>query len=256
MKRIFGLFVLMGVLMIPSVGFAAGDQLGIYVAPKFVYGLTQIESIKEYWTNGADQGVQGHGSKTDNAFGGSLAIGYDFGKKFSVPIRTELEYAIFSGFEGKNTLTYVHGGTSKTEWEVFKQKFQLQTLFFNAYWDINTGTKLTPYVGAGIGMAFINSKWTASGYTVTAAPDPWSERSGSKMNANFAWNIGAGLGYDITDNWTIDVGYRFVGLGSVKTGSYGVPIDTAGRQDEIANTHLKTKNLYQHQFALGVRFTF
>jgi len=34
---------------------------------------------------------------------------------------------------------------------------------------------------------------------------------------NFAWNIGAGVGFDLTENWTLDAGYRFVGLGSVKT---------------------------------------
>jgi len=75
---------------------------------------------------------------------------------------------------------------------------------------------------------------------------------------NFAWNIGAGVGFDLTENWTLDAGYRFVGLGSVKTKTG--PLEVGG--DLFDGTiidgrgHGKTKNLYQHQFALGLRYTF
>ena len=266
MKRIIGLLAIVGMLAIPSVSFAASDQIGIYVAPKFVYGLTQMKSIKmanydEYLAGSGDgTGSSGNmGSSTDNTFGGSIAIGYDFSKKFNVPIRTELEYAAFSTAKAKHYELVVAPPPSPNVEDLWMEKsFQIQTLFLNAYWDIKTGTQFTPYVGAGLGIGFIDTKlrdWGAS-YNLGYDPsdplydyDPFSY-SFSKRGTNFAWNLSAGLGYDITDNWTIDAGYRFVSYGSVNSAK------EQGEGSDGVATYYKTKNLYQHQFALGIRYTF
>jgi opacity protein-like surface antigen len=239
MKRILGVLLLVGVMAMPTVASSA-EQIGVYVAPKFVYGLTQMDGAKGHWSDGGDSESIRIGSKTDDAFGGSLAIGYDFDKRFGVPIRAELEYAGFSKVEAKRSYS-----VDPTDSAKMKQTFGIQTLFVNAYWDINTGTQFTPYLGAGLGMAFINTKFTDKGDDTIEGP--WNESTGSKNVTNFAWNVGAGLGYDFTENWTLDVGYRFVGLGSVKTKSYS---------DDDYKMYGKTDNLYQHQFAVGIRYTF
>jgi len=264
MKRILGLMVLVGVLMIPSVGSA--DQIGIYVAPKFVYGLTQMRGVKvaedyDYAGSlppGTTPSSGNLGSHTDNTFGGSIAIGYDFSKKFNVPVRTELEYAAFSTAEAKHHQRIVFDDTDHEDlWN--KQTYQIQTLFINAYWDINTGTKFTPYLGAGLGMGFIGTKARDWGASYNPADpygpdrDEFDNPINKKTRTNFAWNIGAGVGYDITDNWTIDAGYRFVGLGSVKSGNNREYDDNG---DFLGNSWFKTRNLYHHQFAIGLRFTF
>jgi outer membrane autotransporter protein len=242
MKRIALILGLLGVMALPGFATAAeGKQLGVYVAPKFVYGLTQMDGAKAHWSESGDSGSERIGNKTDDTFGGSIAIGYDFDKKFGVPVRAELEYAGFSKAETKKTF----GDDEYTE--KIKQTFGIQTLFLNAYWDINTGTKFTPYIGAGLGMGFIKTKYKASGYDYADPDDPWTESTGSKNVTNFAWNVGAGLGYDFTENWTMDIGYRFVGLGSVKTKTYS---------GDDYKVYGKTDNLYQHQFAIGVRYTF
>lgn len=242
MKRILGVLLLVGVMVTPTIA-SAGEQIGIYVAPKFVYGLTQMDSFKGHFNEAGDSYSQSGGSRTDDTFGGSIAIGYDFDKKFGVPIRAELEYAGFSKAETQKS----YGDEDFTS--KMKQTFGIQTLFANAYWDINTGTKFTPYVGAGLGMAFINTKFKDSGYDNADPDDSWNDSTGSKNVTNFAWNVGAGLGYDFTENWTMDIGYRFVGLGSVKTKTY------SSSEDDFA-MYGKTSNLYQHQIAVGVRYTF
>ena len=237
MKRLFCLLLLTG-LMTAAAPALAAEQLGVYVAPKFVYGLTQMDSVKTHLQVGGESGSLKTGDKTDDTFGGSIAIGYDFDKKFGIPIRAELEYAGFSEAEAKKT--YHDGGDSHK----LKQTFNIQTLFVNAYWDIDTGTQFTPYVGAGLGMGFIRTKLRYSGEDATST---WGASSGSKTVTNFAWNVGLGLGYDITENWTVDAGYRFVGLGSVKTKTFSEPGFEA---------HGKASDLYQHQVSLGVRYTF
>lgn len=237
MRRLLGLLLLIG-LMTTATPALAAEQLGVYVAPKFIYALTQMDSVKTHLSVGADSGTLRIGDETDDTFGGSIAVGYDFDKRFGIPIRAELEYAGFSEAEAKKT--YRDGGDSHK----LKQTFTIQTLFVNAYWDIDTGTQFTPYIGAGAGMGFIRTKLRYNGED---AAFTWGASTGSKTVTNFAWNVGAGVGYDITDNWTVDVGYRFVGLGSVKTktfSEYGV------------EAYGKAGDLYQHQFAVGFRYTF
>lgn len=243
MKRYLGFLAACLLLVFATPVFAA-EQSGVYVVPKFVYGLVQMDSVKGHWRDWADgdSGAERIGNKTDNTFGGSIAIGYDFDKQFDVPVRAELEYAGFSRAEAKRTQINEDGDPEK-----WKQTFGIQTLFVNAYWDIDTGTRLTPYLGAGLGLGIIKTKFKSSGHDATDPSDSWSSDTGSKNVTNFAWNLGAGLGYDFTDNWTLDLGYRFVGLGSVKTKTY---------KDEDGSFHGKTSNLYQHQFAVGVRYTF
>ena len=245
MKRIIGMMVLAVALMVPSASFAEGDQIGVYVAPKFVYGYTMMNSVKGVGLGAGDPEPTTYrvGSKDDNVFGGSLAIGYDFDKRFRVPIRTELEYTIFSEAEAKRNYSY--GEFFPDEDLTRRQTFRIQTLFLNAYWDINTGTQFTPYVGAGIGAAFIKTEGNSSGSNPIEGS--WDMDFGSKTVTNFAWNVGAGLGYDITNNWTVDLGYRFVGLGSVKTATY---------HEGGEWIRMKSSGLYQHQVSLGIRYTF
>jgi opacity protein-like surface antigen len=235
MKKFIVLSALLGVLAVaphPS-AFAAdvvgSDQIGIYVAPKFVYGLTHISGSKVV-SPGESRST---GTHNDSAFGGSVAVGYDFEKQLAVPVRAEIEYAAFSQVEAKRHSSSALDGT-------VKQTYNIHTVFANAYFDIDTSTLVTPYVGAGLGTAFITSK---AKYT----PDDGSgnERTGSKTKTNLAWNVGTGVGFDFTDNITLDVGYRFVGLGSAKT-----------KTESVQEWHGKTDGLYQHQFSTGVRVTF
>ena len=132
-----------------------------------------------------------------------------------------------------------------------ERDFGIQTLFANTYLDIKNATQFTPYVGFGLGMGFINTK---SKVTIPGAD--FSANTGSKTVSNFAWNVGAGVGIALNQNWTVDAGYRFVGLGSVNSKSKNTEMlpEIPGLLVHGFNT--KTKNLYQHQVALGLRYTF
>ena len=256
MKRFMGALILVAMLVVPTVCFADGNQVGVYVVPKFVYGLTQTSGVKvhERYEHTRSPYAFNIGSNTDSTFGGSIALGYDFSKKFNVPIRAELEYSAFSKADKGKNFTVIGNTPTNVTYEKWSQSYQVQTLFLNAYWDIDTGTKFTPYFGAGLGMGFIGTKVGADGDTYDAGvlQESWDIKIGSKTVTNFAWNVSAGLGYDITDHWTIDAGYRFVGLGSVKTGTYTEPSGSGG----TLSVHGKTDNLFQHQFSIGARYTF
>lgn len=211
-KIIVTLFCLM---LVPSVALA-GDY-GVYVEPKLFYGFTVMDTTKGHYPGGKIKS-----DDDDSVFGGGLAVGYNFNKRFGAPIRAELEFSYFSEAES----SFSKRGHKAS------QDLDIGTLFANAYWDFNNRTRFTPYVGGGLGVAFIDSEGKVDGRSL-----------GSKDTTNFAWNLGTGVGFAITDDLDISIGYRFAWLGDAKTKSRGA-------------YQAKSEDIYMHQVNLGLRYTF
>ena len=66
----------------------------------------------------------------------------------------------------------------------------IDSVLGNLYFDFDTGTSFTPYIGAGAGYGW-------------ASVDNGSDLDG------FAFALMAGVGFDFSENLTLDVGYRF-----------------------------------------------
>lgn len=127
----------------------------------------------------------------DKVLGGSFAAGVST-KVNGGAVRAELEYN--KNADAKKTHN-LYG-------RLFNTKIESQSLMINGYYDIDTGSKLTPYVGAGIGYAKIKGKLSVLGES------PYSEDDN-----NFAWQVGAGVGYALNDKVSLDAGYRYVDYG-------------------------------------------
>ena len=226
--------VLAASFLLPASQAGAADQTGVYVAPKFVLN---IQHAKGEWST-ITEGTLGSDSKTAARAGGALAVGYDFSKNMNIPVRAELEYGIYG--RASKTLGFADedgSGSIKTE-------VGFQSLLLNAYYDIGTYSGFTPYVGAGLGLAFVRTKGSVSAQDT--GEDPYSI-SFSDTKAVFAGQLGLGCAYAITDYASVDLGYRFLMMGNGKA-----TLDWAGT--EIAK--VKSKSNYAHQFMLGLRFTF
>ena len=172
---------------------ADSSKIGLYIEPKL--GVTAFTG--EYLQR---QGHSGSGWDSAVGIGGGLAVGYDFWEKLTIPFRLEAEYMIRS-------TAHMEAGSKS-----FRSKAP-QTMFANLYFDFHNETDFTPYVGGGVGAAFVGPE------------------------NNFAWNIGGGVSYDISENWKASLGYRFVSFGKTE------------------NNHCKGL-LYGHEALLGIRYTF
>lgn len=127
----------------------------------------------------------------DKVLGGSFAAGVST-KVNGGAVRAELEYN--KNADAKKTHN-LYG-------RLVNMEIESQSLMINGYYDIDTGSKLTPYVGAGIGYAKIKGKLSVLGES------PYSEDDN-----NFAWQVGAGVGYALNDKVSLDAGYRYVDYG-------------------------------------------
>ncbi|WP_051396185.1 outer membrane protein [Ignatzschineria larvae DSM 13226] len=157
--------------------------------------------------------------KSKNVGGFRLAYGVAFPVD-SNKIRTELEY----GYNGKVKL----GETIDDEH--YNSETKSQSVMVNAYFDFNTDTAFTPYVGAGIGYARLKN-------TIDRGDTSWS-----KSSNNFAWNVGAGVSYAVNRDVDIDLSYRYADYGDVK---HSYSKNSEGKVKQRGN-----------EFNLGVRFNF
>lgn len=83
----------------------------------------------------------------------------------------------------------------------------------NVYYDMGIGHGLTPYLTAGMGFANIDTSITivdTLGATVANFSD---------SDTAFAYQFGAGVGYDLSERVTLDLRYRYLGASDPEFGT-------------------------------------
>lgn len=115
------------------------------------------------------------------------------------------------------------------------------TLMLNLYKDFGNFGGFVPYVGAGIGAAYHQ----LDNIYFTQNPNLTNQIHGNNDLA-FAWSLMAGVGYQISDRAIIDVGYRYIDMGSI----------TSQRHDTAFNVNpaVKFDDLTAHEIKVGLRY--
>jgi opacity protein-like surface antigen len=196
-----------------------------------------------YNTPGTSVEQVGQGWDSSPFFG--IGLGY----KLNDWLRADVtgEYRGKATFHGSDNVRFDGGqgvdnySGSKSEW----------VFLANAYVDLGTWAGITPYIGVGIGTAynkihsfrddgiiFIGGNLT-NGVAYADDASKW----------NLAWAVHAGLTYKVTPSMSIDLGYRYIDLGSAETGP------TRAFDGSFVNGGPFIFNdIYSHDFKLGVRW--
>lgn len=88
------------------------------------------------------------------------------------------------------------------------------SIMANAWYEYDTGSRWKPFIGGGVGFAWIDVEAKADlGIAVTTGGG-FSLATGLKVEldadeSGFAWQLGAGIGYDISDYQQITLSYRY-----------------------------------------------
>ncbi len=168
----------------------------------------------------------------------ALAVGYDFSKTYPLNVRLELEYMD----KGETTYNpdfntlidfsgvYQYGISSS-----FINELNVESLMLNGYYDFKNTSKVTPYVSAGVGLTRIENKIQniEVNSTDTASDD------------QITWSAGMGLTYAVSENFALDLSYRYVDSGNFnfKTKFHGIAV------------HSEAK-LVSNEYLLGARYSF
>ncbi|MEQ8390244.1 MAG: outer membrane beta-barrel protein [Thalassospira sp.] len=123
------------------------------------------------------------------------------------------------------------------------------TTMMNVYVDLLSiaGVDLgafSPYVQGGVGLA---RNKTEKMFFVN---DNASYTTGDTQN-DLAWQIGAGVGYAISDNWTLDMSYRFLDMGEARGGDKF--INSVGT---VTSVEAARFDLRAHEFMVGLQYRF
>lgn len=229
----------------PLTGFYLGAKIGgsvLDLSDRSVkYGAFDYTEDSVRYTAGDQKWDTGSG--TDAVIGGGVMVGYNLNGVVGLPVRAEFDYVA----RGKGSVDQAHDviydlysdgeHTPRNARLGQNDKIGVQTTLMSLYLDIPIGAAITPYVGGGVGAAFID-------HETTVYDDDGVNYSRSHESTNFAWAVGGGLAWAIDGHKTIDISYRYVDAGdsSVKKGNWE-PIS--------ANTSIAT-----HDVMLGFRYGF
>ncbi len=176
----------------------------------------------------------------DMAFAGEITAGVKIGS-----VRAELEAAIRSASEDDYELfngTVFEMGSLSVPAEIeTSTSVRHNSYMANVYYDFDLGnSSWTPYIGAGVGLGVYRQKATVD----IDLPDQYETIAagmgipvGEMEVANdtlyeFEWQVGIGTAYNFSEDWAMDIGYRF---------------NSSNVADEF---------VYAHEIKVGVRYTF
>lgn len=179
-------------------------------------------------------GTTSTNKKFSSANLGKIAVGHSFGE-FRLEAEAFISNSTKARYTGTGTTTIKNmpqngdsGTFTGTDWQ---ESIKYVAGFVNAYYDIDTmGNGFRPYIGAGIGVARVSSSitaaQTATGFTsaTTNTTNTTAPANGDaaftavrKNGVNFAFNLAAGVIYDINDQFYINLGYKYLNLGKARS---------------------------------------
>lgn len=171
----------------------------------------------------------------DMAFAGEITAGIKYGN-----VRAELEAAFRSASEDDYELYNGKIMSIPTEIET-STSVRHNSYMANLYYDFSiSGSKWTPYVGAGIGFGTYRQKATvevdipdALAGAVAGMGFPVGEQTvANDKLTEFEWQVGLGAAYNFNEDWAFDIGYRF------------------------NSSNVAGEFVYAHEVKLGARYSF
>ena len=174
-----------------------------------------------------------------NDAGNSAILGVGIGYHVNDHIRTDATLA-YRGW-------YKYEGSTMIGASTFSGQADISSTvgMVNAYYDIGHYDRFTPYVGGGIGFSSNHVK--SASLSLNGTPIGGID---SDTHTSFAWQLGAGTAINVAQGIALDVGYRYIDMGTAKTGDTatisGTPIPGATLQGNLRASELQA----------GVRITF
>ncbi len=261
MKK-FCLMVLLAVFLMPQIASSEEDK-GYYFAATGGL-LTQNDtdlpdSASQYVSYGDDDyDIHNNVLEPEGIFDTGASVTLAIGKSWNRYFRTEFEYGYRSadfncvngtlqsytirGYkesdgdaekaitDAQNAFLLADGGEMYPVEGSASGNMSAHSLMANAFLDLANKTRLTPYLGGGIGLAIWNYNYSidsftglelATAYSIPTVPGEIEIYSntervaalvGQEDGVDFAYQLLAGVAFDFTDNIKGTAGYRLFGI--------------------------------------------
>ncbi len=190
----------------------------------------------------------GHGFDGGVSYG--IGVGYQANNWFRIDVTGE--YRAKVGFNGSDFVTYP--GPSSIS-DVYNGGYKSWVGLVNFYADLGTWFCVTPFIGVGVGGARITTTGLQDSGAVFTNVGGQNVVTGASYFANgastnnLAWAIHAGLAYKVNNNFTVELAYRYLDMG---TAIHGV-----GRSFDGSNagqSSFQYRDLVSQDVRIGVRW--
>jgi len=193
--------------------------------------LSAQAALPTGWYVGGDLGMPFQGDDESSLSGVNNQIEYKTGWAMGA----NGGYAFGNGIRTEAELTYRHSQANAITGDnsgAAGGGIHNWSLMGNALYDFDTGTRFTPYVGAGIGTSLVDA-------------DNLRTINGGELNGNrygFAYQGIAGVAYGLDGGWAFTADYRYFATTDLRFKS------NTGTRADTENT--------SHNLMLGLRYTF
>jgi opacity protein-like surface antigen len=144
-------------------------------------------------------------------FGGG--IGYQWNNWLRVD--ATVEYRGKAGFHALDRFFNPFFGGGRFDTNQYTASKSEVVALVNAYLDLGTWWCITPFIGAGAGVAYNKIEHFRDVNVITAGGG-WADTG---TQTNFAWALHAGAAYKVTSNFVVELSYRYLNLGKAQTGN-------------------------------------
>lgn len=211
------------------------------------------------------RGVDDTFNYDDFSLKGGASYGVGVGYRFNDMLRTDLTLDYFrASINGRtNCPSYVKSshGLNPVEDNCHYEdnsKASVWTAMANAYVDLPRVGPLTPYLGAGIGAAYVKyDTWKTSEICPTCTLQ--SDKDGFD-SWRFAMALMAGVSYDLTDQLKLDLGYRYLRVNGGNAYGYDEQdrqvINQYGQGAGADGPQAKDNGFNIHTVRAGLRYEF
>jgi len=243
----------------PPPPISAPEMGGWYIKGDVGVGVNNIAGAETspsgISTLGGDAGSETWSNALSESALYDVGVGYQVNNWFRADVTGELRGS--AGYSGAQTI--VDNVSGYTETDFYKANLSSVLGMVNGYADLGTWYGMTPYVGAGVGVAF-NHLYGGQDYGVIIqgpaagnATSPGGGVFGASTTTNLAWSLMAGLDFTITHNLKLELGYRYLDYGKFTSANANC-VQPGG----LANCGFKvaSKELTSNDFRLGLRYYF
>ncbi len=212
----------------------------------------KVENKQPFYKNSGNKSF-------NNAFTYSVGVGYKINECFRGDLTynrvDNLKYSV--GNKNDKNSDKNSNNNKASDGRKFEQKVNLQSAMVNLYYDLPTKQTFVPYLGAGVGYAKINPgvATTTTEKTKTVIYDKGENTNG------FSYALMAGIAYNINEQFSIDLGYKFQNYGK-NSGMKSFEIYNNGKKNDLMSKDYKDdkKNrsfkMQMHSVNVGIRYTF
>jgi opacity protein-like surface antigen len=197
----------------------------------------------------------GEGFTSGTSF--DVGVGYQFNSWFRTDVTGEYRSNVnFSGNQFSN-INFGTGFGVLPFGDTYSAGYSSWVGLVNAYVDLGTWWCVTPFIGAGVGGAYNKTTGISD---LSTFPGSLSAKIGVPLTGvyqaigaekwDLAWALYAGVAYKVTNNFTVELAYRYLDLGTAAFGN-GSSFDGTNAGVSTFQFH----DLTSQDIKIGVRWT-